>query len=396
MKKKAGIAIIIVISTAIILWGFVLVSQDAKNAGNNEHSYVQEQNSVSPEDAHLNESTGVSEKEKNYSTEKGEDDGEHKDMEPVNISDEELETEELSEEEQIRAWYDEWFNMDNPLWDSNTREFWQKRLTYLLSEPCHFIMFVNLYSALDTYEYRNIDDEMLYDEDGYRIYMQQAYIADVVLDKYIREYGGQRGQYHIRDTSANLGNSWETGLWSVSSFEISNDSAKLQVTWDAHNSFVCVYIEGAEWEEVTELEKMTYLYCQDMYAHYCTSAKYDEYWLLIDTEFQQKEYCYRNVEPNMETADDNELKCDERAYYIADQAIDKYIRDYGGNDSLYNVELTEIEEDMENGGYVYVLSVENLEDPEQRIQIEYSDASWLVSVKVPDGKERMLKYHLGQ
>ncbi|MDD6626883.1 MAG: hypothetical protein PUF03_01370 [Lachnospiraceae bacterium] len=398
MKNKTGIAVIIIILAAILLWGFVSWRQREKKGENEEQSYVQEQKSMSPEDVSLDESISASEKEKNYFIEKSEADEEHKDTEQQSILDEEPEAEELSEEEQIMAWYDEWFNMDNPLWVSNDREFWQKGLTYLLSEPCHFIMFVNRFHGMEDYESRNIDDEMLYDESGSRIYSEVPYIVDVVLDQYIREYGGKEDQYRIKDTSAELGNPWETGLWGVSTYEISNSNneAKLRVTWDGHNSFVCVFIENDDWEEVTELEKMTYLYYQDMYDHYCYSAKYEEYWLLLNPEFQQKEYCYRNVEQNLEAADDSELKCDERACYIADRAIDKYIRDYGGNDTLYNVELTEKEADTENGGYKYVLFVENLEDSEQIMQIEYSDTDWLVVVKVPDGKERMLKFKLGE
>lgn len=394
MKNRTKAVTAIAVTAAIILLGTALWGQKEKNNEKQEQDYVQEHTAESAEGEVSDEPITISE-ESNDSIEKNEDDGgEYLDTEQESIPVEEPEQEELSEEEQIMAWYDEWFNMDNPLWDSYEREFWQKRLTYLLSEPYHFIMFVNLYDALDTYKYRNIDDEMLYDEDGNRTYMQGAYIADIVLDKYIREYGGKGGQYHIKDTSADLGNSWETGLWEVSAFEISNNKTKLRVTWDGHNSFVGVYIEGDGWEKVTELEKKRYLYYQNIYDYYCYSAEDDEYWLLLEPAFQQKEYSYRNVKPNLEEPDGNGLECDERAYYIADQAIDKYIRVYGGNDSLYSVELMEKEADAENGGYAYVLSVENLEDSEQIMQIEYSDTDWLVSVKVPDGQERRREYVL--
>ena len=380
MKNKTGIAVIIIILAVIILCGLISWRQNERNGGSEEQGYAQEQNVDSSGDE---TSDGISSEP--FSIETSEDSEEYQDTEP--------EAEELPGEEQIRAWYDEWFNMDTYIWYSNSKEFRQKALTYQLAEPCHFILLPECTHANDTYKYRNIDDSSLYNEYGERIYMQEAYLADVIVDKYIREYGGKEGLYSIRDTSESLGDSWETGLFEVYTFEISNEDTTLRVLYTLRDSLVSVYIEGAELEEITEFEKMTYLYWSNMYDY---RYRYDEYWLLLDPEFQQREYCHRNVEQNLEVAGDSELKCDERAYYIADQAIDQYIRDYGGNDSLYNVELTEKEADAENGGYKYVLFVENLEDSEQKMQIEYSDTDWLVVVKVPDGEERMLKYWLGE
>ncbi len=388
MKNKTGNAVIIIILAIIILCGLISWRQNERNGGSEEQGYAQEQKVDSSGDETYD---GTSSEP--YSIETSEDSEEYQDTEQESIPVEEPEAEELSEEEQIRAWYDEWFNMDTYIWYSDSKEFWQKALTYQLAEPCHFILLPKCTHANDTYKYRNIDDSSLYNEYGERIYMREAYLADVIVDKYIREYGGKEGLYSIRDTSADLGNARETGLFEVYTFEISNEDTTLRVLWTLRDSLVSVYIEGAELEEITEFEKMTYLYWSNMYDY---RYRYDEYWLLLDPEFQQRKYCYRNVERNLEVAGDSELKCDERAYYIADQAIDQYIRDYGGNDSRYNVELTEKQADTGNGGYKYVLSVENLEDSEQIMQIEYSDTDWLVVVKVPDGEERMLKYWLGE
>ena len=386
MKNKTGNAVIIIILAIIILCGLISWRQNERNGGSEEQGYAQEQNVDSSGDE---TSDGTSSEP--YSIETSEDSEEYQDTKQESITVEESEAEGLSEEEQIRAWYDEWFNIDHPLWESNEREYRQKSLTYQLAEPCHFILLPASKYSNETYKYRNIDDSSLYDNDGYRIYMREAYLADVIVDKYIREYGGKEGLYSIRDTSANLGNLRETGLFEVYTFEISNEDTTLRVLWTLHDSLVSVYIEGAELEEITEFEKMTYLYWSEMGDYRTTD---NEYWLLLDPEFQQRKYCYRNVEQNLEVAGDSELKCDERAYYIADQVIDKYIRVYGGNDSLYSLELTEKEEDAENGEYAYVLSVGNLEDSEQIMQIEYSDTEWIVSVKVPDGQERRLEYVL--
>ena len=391
MKNRTKAVIAIIVTAAIILLGTALWEQKEKNNEKQEQDYVQEQTAESAEGEVSDEPITISE-DGNDPIERNEDDGgEYLNTEQESIPVEEPEAEELSEEEQIRAWYDEWFNIDHPLWESNEREYRQKSLTYQLAEPCHFILLPASKYSNETYKYRNIDDSSLYDNDGYRIYMREAYLADVIVDKYIREYGGKEGLYNIRDTSENLGDPWETGLFEVYTFEISNEDTTLRVLWTLHDSLVSVYIEGAELEEITEFEKMTYLYWSEMGDYRTTD---NEYWLLLDPEFQQRKYCYRNVEQNLEVAGDSELKCDERAYYIADQVIDKYIRVYGGNDSLYSVELTEKEEDAENGGYAYVLSVGNLEDSEQIMQIEYSDSEWIVSVKVPDGQERRLEYVL--
>lgn len=69
--------------------------------------------------------------------------------------------------------------------------FQQNAIRYQMTVPCHF--FVTQFfgkDPLNTYEYRNIDenDEALW-KDGIRINEAPAYVADMIIDTYIREYG---------------------------------------------------------------------------------------------------------------------------------------------------------------------------------------------------------------
>ena len=52
---------------------------------------------------------------------------------------------------------------------------------------------------------------------------------------------------------------------------------------------------------------------------------------------KQKEYHYRNVRSDDAVSEESTLICDPFGYAIADMAIDKYIRDWGGSDILYDV-----------------------------------------------------------
>ncbi|MGN0280464.1 MAG: leucine-rich repeat domain-containing protein [Lachnospiraceae bacterium] len=375
MKNKTGNAVIIIILAVIILCGLISWRQNERNGGSEEQGYAQEQNVDSSGDE---TSDGTSSEP--YSIETSEDSEEYQDTKQESITVEESEAEGLSEEEQIRAWYDEWFNIDHPLWESNEREYRQKSLTYQLAEPCHFILSTNLYCALEVYEYRNIDDETLYNDYGERILMQEAYLADIVLDKYIREYGGKEGQYSIRDTSADLGDPWETGLFVVYTFEISNEDTTLRVLWSLYDYLVCVYIEDSELEEITELEKMTYLYWEEVYGSDISSEEEDAYWMLIAPNAPAESCHYRNVD--LDYAEKRNVRCNEWEYYIADQVIDRYIRDYGGEDAIYSISPVEDKERQSdnNSGVAQIQA----ECGEVKLLIQYTKEEWLISVEIED------------
>lgn len=63
-------------------------------------------------------------------------------------------------------------------------------MKYLMLQPSSFIM--NIDYGREIYEYRNVNTDNIVDEwgDVYLGYQADAYIGDVVLDKYIRDFEG--------------------------------------------------------------------------------------------------------------------------------------------------------------------------------------------------------------
>lgn len=207
----------------------------------------------------------------------------------------------------------------------------QQAVCYQLAAPCHF--FLNVYPGRDpvnTYEYRNIDesDEILWNEDG-RMNTVPAYIADVVLDTYIREYGGEDTQYHME-----LGiMSWKEPELSLDySMKIYSDSEILNVIWDGNlQGAISVYIEDHDGAEVQYERMIEYAYHMDKEGYYNYFRKHWEnaYCMFADPQPGQKKYHYRNIQPTDSAFDEDALICDAFGYAIADRAIDKYIRDWG-------------------------------------------------------------------
>lgn len=72
-------------------------------------------------------------------------------------------------------------------------EYYLDALKYQISLPCSFLMHVITDNPTELCEYRNINTDNILDEWGNVAlkYTEDAYIADAVLDKYIREYGGR-------------------------------------------------------------------------------------------------------------------------------------------------------------------------------------------------------------
>ena len=92
----------------------------------------------------------------------------------------------------------------------------------------------------------------------------------------------------------------------------------------------------------------------------------------------------RNVKP-----ESNIYPVESLGYYIADLAIDKYIRYYKASDwphqdirnynTIYQVEMIGEKKDEAAQGYIYHMVICY---GEELLKVEYSDYSWLVKVQV--------------
>ncbi|MCM1251965.1 MAG: hypothetical protein NC321_04025 [Clostridium sp.] len=272
-------------------------------------------------------------------------------------------------------WFQDWY-------ESIQNEHRQQAIYYQLTMPCHF--FMNEYSGkdpLNTYEYRNIDenDESLWNEEG-RVNMMPAYLADVIIDTYIREYGGEDTQYHIEI----LMDGWKEPelQWSDIDFmKIYNDSITLNVIWGGYlKGAISVYIEDRDGAEVQYERMIEYVYHIVEERYYDRRTWDDAYCLFIEPEPAQKEYHYRNVEPTDTVSGEDVLICDKFGYAIADNAIDKYIRDWNGSDILYDVKLINKVKDDEKDAYHYTLSI--MDKEEEVLQVEYTEREWFVMVNI--------------
>ncbi len=254
-------------------------------------------------------------------------------------------------------------------------------MKYLILQPSSFIM--NIDYGKEIYEYRNVSTDNIADEwgDVYLGYQADAYIADVVLDKYIRDFGGEDIQYHIQDvTTEMIGKVTAQDpehIHLIHFINIYSENTKLTVTWTPYIAgVVMVSIEGRNSEEIrvkefVQLAQRAY----DNKDFLFIEPKEDWFWMIINPKMEQDKYCYRNVNMAM---NDNQT-CNELVYYIADQIIDKYIRDFKGNDVIYEVKLPKKDKDEQEEIHQYVFWIEN---NEEILEVEYSEESWIAQVKI--------------
>ncbi len=256
-------------------------------------------------------------------------------------------------------------------------------MKYLILQPSSFIM--NIDYGKEIYEYRNVSTDNIADEwgDVYLGYQEDAYIADVVLDKYIRDFGGEDIQYHIQDvTTEMIGKVTAQDpehIHLIYFINIYSENTKLTVTWTPYIAgVVMVSIEGRNSEEIrvkefAQLAQRAY----DNKDFLFIDPKEDWFWMIINPKMEQDKYCYRNV--NMAMNDNDNQACNELVYYIADQIIDKYIRDFKGNDVIYEVKLPKKDRDEQEEIHQYVFWIEN---NEEILEVEYSEESWIAQVKI--------------
>ncbi len=265
-------------------------------------------------------------------------------------------------------------------------------MLYQLQQPYSFILHMTEPAgglAYDDYRFRNIAEEDVEKlntfKTAYRGY-GTAYIADRVLDKYIREYGGEDTKYHIRPDNEWWRHHSGKALYDTDCFEIYNEDVTLYVIWNGYiDGIVTVRLEDGTNTENDMQEFISYAeYSTVDYRNKHYHSGNGKYWMLINTESVRDTYCYRNVDPDEHTyyiggAEDEALR-----YYIADQVIDKYIRDCQGSDTVYRVEpLQRIwgEEECDSRHGMELISGEEV------LRVKYSPDSWLVDVEVLSRQE---------
>lgn len=262
-------------------------------------------------------------------------------------------------------------------------------MQYQLQQPSHLLFSVDLDMSTGTENYRNISIENWKNEWGgpQLEYMGMLYLGDVVVDKYIREYGGEDGKYEI-DCIEQLKD--EQGeYFSVKIYRIYNEEVELEVrhAWYFGETISILVKDGSEAEVPAERE----FFLLSKYSRYCmggpggggyefhatdNTRENKQYWMIVNPERAETVKQYRNVNP-----DENPYLIDVVGYYIADLAIDKYIRDYEGSNEVYQVELISREKDEAADGYIYHLGVSH---GDELIKVDYSDYSWLVEVQIAD------------
>lgn len=286
-------------------------------------------------------------------------------------------------EEKIKRW--EQHPVDEhpeSVWKRNEEEA-IRTLEIGLQQPYQLLIVADLSCSTETENYRNICIEGFQGEHDKGVlveYMPYLYRLDIAIDTYIRECGGEDTEYRIGETYIKKSPDGESTGNMVTQLYSNNE--KLEVYHlDVLGSKLGIWVH--DWyKERIENEELFLFY---KYSAYCFDNNlidnynlYSEgkYWLIINPERASNVKQYRNVDP-----DTNPYPIDEVGYYIADLAIDKYIRDYSGSNEIYQIKQTGWEKDEGADGYIYHLEVSC---GEEKLEIDYSNYSWLVEVQLPN------------
>ena len=143
------------------------------------------------------------------------------------------------------------------------RRYDMERIEYQADWQCHFLVYIDKLSS-DWEVYRNIDAENMTDEEGQIPlgYQQIAYLADIIVDKYIREYGGADVKYTV------YGKYWIIDMFPDTPEGIyylvitAGDGTELIALWNSTcNVFSVLIEEERETAETKEEEFIKYLEC---------------------------------------------------------------------------------------------------------------------------------------
>ncbi len=265
-------------------------------------------------------------------------------------------------------------------------------MQYAIEQPTHFRLCIDQAMSMEEYNFRNISVENWENEYGEPDlgHLIMLYQADLVIDTYIREYGGVDGIYEVEYLDPIDLEDPETGCVTKieDRFKIWNGNVEMELWTYGGLSHVWIKNIGQEKNDLSEyflLEKYN-AYVKDNYIfnNYTNIIRKGEYWMITNPKRAESVREYRNVKP-----ESNIYPVESLGYYIADLAIDKYIRYYKASDwprqdirnynTIYQVEMIGEERDEAAQGYIYHMVICY---GEELLKVEYSDYSWLVKVQV--------------
>ncbi len=272
---------------------------------------------------------------------------------------------------------------------------WLEESEYMqLEQPFHFRLYIDDALSTEYDSYRNVSVENWLDGTGRYVPVENTsklHIADIVTDTYIREYGGEDGVYELsRELSRREIINPETGRIEAIYYQtISSETVEMElwsVGWIHHVYIKNMPHEKNELSEYFLLEKYAaYGREAGILGNYTKISGEKEYWMVVNPERAKAVRQYRNVDP-----ESNLYQVDSLGYYIADLAVDKYLRYYQVSevvesrkirnyDVIYQVKMVGKELDKAAQGYIYRMEVRY---GRELLTVEYSDYSWLVKTEV--------------
>lgn len=317
-----------------------------------------------------------------YIVEKHEDEGTEVDGQEKNA----LKPKAVEQEVDEQEWFEQWMEQldsDERRRDEYTVIYHAEVVQYMIEQPSSFILHVNKNKALSLLpeEHRNVNRDYMVDENGKIKNLTIAYVADMILDKYIREYGGEDIEYDIKSRSFEEWEKHPEQFDEIFYYDIKGNDVTIKVIFNYEPGIVIALIEGDDNVETRTTEYIKFLQYEDRYGwDYTYSAERKKYWMIINKDNLKDNYHYRNVVASDELSDSEDLKCGVQEYYIADQVINRYILDKHGSDEIYEVTLLDKKQDAD-GNMKYSLSVSDGSGNEV-LQIEYEDTSWWVTVTI--------------
>ncbi len=303
------------------------------------------------------------------------------------------EIEEKAEEKRAQKENREWFQE----WLSNKPEALAKDISYQISLPCSFLLDVGkAYSGvayLAPELTRNIG--VMEGTEGYNdtVVGFTLFIADMAVDKYIREYEGEDAVYDVFLHPLSEDAPDSSGLFS---FTIQKGDVAMEVTWSMYIDVVSVLIQE-DGAQAREDEFIKYLRKDKPF----TTNYACGFYLLTDPESAEESNHYRNVPVKIQYDEEEKANWRTVCCHVADQVIAVYLdtgvaadaevqraaRDgkvkgeipqFYYSDMQYRISLLGKETDGDGKNRYRFL----LEDGGKLLWVEYDESTWLARTKI--------------